>query len=774
MAKKLSLKSAEKAKLQITAEQQKEIKKLYSDWANQIGATAEKYKLQGKVFQEKQLKQLQKQLDASATQVANELSGIIQKNIYLMSDAVIDGNKAWLKSLGFPVDGLDAAFSSVQVHTINNLITGQIYNEGWSLSKAIWGDKEQTLKDAYGVVAAGMAQNKSMYEIAKDLEKYVRPEAAKSWNLRDKDGKLIYPKKVDYNAQRLGRTLVQHSYQQTFVSATIKNPFVLSYQWIANGSRRCELCKQRDGEIYKKDELPLDHPNGMCVMLPIVDDDLINKLADWVNSPDGFFPEIDEFAEQFGYKADKLTVSSFNAVFGNSKYKTYSTWFNKLDINAQKIATQLKEESGLGWQKWYDTYIKYGQADKLKKLQDAVDVAKFNMGNFKANTYSGIWKNDVTSYDYPALLKSGSIQKKKAYYEEQMLFYPSKSSKMQAFLNLLEDFEKSGKLYIDLVEQLDKAEKALNDFYKPDKEEKKKSKIYSAVDKIKGLFSPDLYTDSVKSSAKIFSDRYSADKYHRPILDKVWKKLTKKEQYSVWEYTRNSNPINKSLSGYHDSWSRYDFLGLGNTKLNHENSWRTFSTKSFKNSFGVNGNVHYQTVVKDLTTAIEKSQLQDGVYLVRGSDKNGFAGILEGDLFSFEDAKSILNGDILDIKKAFEGQIFQNHAYTSTGVASGTGFSGEVSYEIYAPKGTKAIYAEPASYYGNTISGEQIYKAGSDYYSVGGEAEVILQRGTSFKIVEIEKEYGNLTVKMEIVNQPDYFKSGLEHTHNNGATEYTD
>ena len=137
--------------------------------------------------------------------------------------------------------------------------------------------------------------------------------------------------------------------------------------------------------------------------------------------------------------------------------------------------------------------------------------------------------------------------------------------------------------------------------------------------------------------------------------------------------------------------------------------------------------------------------------------------------------KLINSGDANKIKAALEGQTFTSHSFMSTGIAKGTGFSGDVNYEIFAPKGTRAIYAEPASYYGNTVGmHEKLYKAGQSYSDVGHEAEIIIQRGTDFRITKIDVDdyYGNITVKMEVVNQPDYFKTGLEHTHNGGKTSY--
>lgn len=65
---------------------------------------------------------------------------------------------------------------------------------------------------------------------------------------------------------------------------------------------------------------------------------------------------------------------------------------------------------------------------------------------------------------------------------------------------------------------------------------------------------------------------------------------------------------------------------------------------------------------------------------------------------------------------------------------------------------------------------EALYKTGQNYSNVGGEAEVILQRGTKFRITDVKKTGNTINVEMEIVNQPRYFDSGYEQTINSGAT----
>lgn len=379
----LIFKDSEAAKLAIMDSQKKEIAALYESWADEIGERAKYYSHKSTAsapLSERYYRELQKQLRETSQQVSNEVYGIIKNNTYTVADAVVADNVKWLEQFGFSAKGLNAAFSYVPDSVVRNLFTGQIYDSGWSLSSRIWGDNENTLKEIYKVMAGGLAQQKPIYEIAKDLEKYVRPSAAKPWNLVAPDGRKIYPKQIDYNAQRLARTLVQHGYQQSFVATTQKNPFITEYIWRSNGSRVCDLCKARDGVHYKKNELPLDHPNGMCTMEPAVAEDMIDQLADWFNSPDGTFPEIDEFAGNFGYHVSKTgTVKDFLDKYGTST-KSPNAWFNSLTPVQKAEAKALKDESGLTWNQWYEKNIYAGDGSNLGKKAKAVASTMSTVG----------------------------------------------------------------------------------------------------------------------------------------------------------------------------------------------------------------------------------------------------------------------------------------------------------------------------------------------------------------------------------------------------------
>jgi len=299
----LVLKDAEKARDAITKAQQKEIRDLYSRWAKECEEMADYYATKTTWSAEQQrlqLLDLQRRLTAQSHEVSKEINGSIRNNIYVMADQVCKANEKLLRDLGFTNTSM--AFRSVPDSVVRKLVTGQVYDTGWSLSKAIWSDNQQALHDIYGIVARGRAMNTSIYDIAKQLEAYVNPDRRKPWNLTMKDGVRIYKHQVDYNAQRLARTLIQHSYQQSVIETTKNNPFVTGYRWIANGSRVCPLCMDRNGQIYTADDLPLDHPNGQCVMEPVIDmDSAIDRMADWFNGEKGDFPEIDEFAKELGY-----------------------------------------------------------------------------------------------------------------------------------------------------------------------------------------------------------------------------------------------------------------------------------------------------------------------------------------------------------------------------------------------------------------------------------------------------------------------------------------
>lgn len=367
----INLKDGEQARMEITQAQENEISKLYRsvylDLKKQMeglshdGTTSESLR---KTY----LNKLVKQLKESYKSLGEGLEKQIQKGMQGAAQAVVTDNDKWLKKAGLKVEG---SYSYVPKDIVALLATGKIYGDGWSLSSAIWGHSAKTLSDIDKIVAAGVAGNKSAYDIAKDLEKYVNPSAKKEW-----DWSKVYPgtsKKVDYNAQRLARTMVSHAYQQSLLATTKYNPFVTGYRWrSAHTHRTCELCNERDGQIYSANDLPLDHPNGMCTYLVELSDNLSNiadRLGDWANGAND--PELDKwYGSMVGGKMEMKPV--FNELqqkwLGGTGFSpeappsSFTDWSHSLSSSQKKELFDTLGLHGMSHpfqelNKWYDANL---------------------------------------------------------------------------------------------------------------------------------------------------------------------------------------------------------------------------------------------------------------------------------------------------------------------------------------------------------------------------------------------------------------------------------
>jgi len=459
----------------------------------------------------------------------------------------------------------------------------------------------------------------------------------------------------------------------------------------------------------------------------------------------------------------------------------------------------------------YDEWKAAKQASVLNDLSmakhDLAEAQKEYIGKKVSETkkYEGIWKDPVTLADYPD--KAGAVEAKRDYYTTEIQKYKDaqangaswatdeKIKDLQKKLRSLNEFEKHGQI----LQKRNAALKKVQDLYNqagigqaaaaPEVAKKAKKKATKAAAPAadanaqvpqtpaqKGQFAPDAWDEKTKQAARKYSGKMTADDELRPELDETWNNLTDAEKYGVWEYTRNSHPMNQALSGYEDGWGRSrHYVGPENTYWGYQDKYgnRNLSEAPAMMKFGDSrGQPSYHKAITQLTNGIEKSKLKKGMWLVRGSDDEGLAGMMEGGGMSFSFVKSLLDGShsIDEVRSALVGQVGRNHAFTSTGVATGTGFGGQISYRIYAPEGTKGIYAEPQSYWGGTAT-RKIYKKGDRRNGVSNEAEIIIQRGTAYRITGVNSRgRNNYEIVMEVVEQPDYFVYGDENTYDGGKT----
>lgn len=403
MAKEFA--KAEGRRIEITNEQTKQIRDMYRsierDFKERIRILSNRTNISS-VMRTKYLEDFTKDLEASIKTLNSRLENMITNNMADVANAVVKDNEQLLHNMG--IEGVFTKMQYIPQNCVDRIVSGKIYEGKWTLSKAIWSDNQKKIDDIHYVIAKGMAENKSTFEIAKDLERYVNPQARKLW-----DWSKVYPgtsKKIDYNAQRLARTMVSHAYEEAFVESTKDNPFIESYRWLASGGdRMCDLCAERDGKIFAKDELPLDHPNGMCTFEIVMEksyDQIASDLKNWVNGTGDseLNEQLDNYADTLGYNVKEWTKNSEQVQNANS-----------VQLNALELLQEYVSGTG---ESISETFI--DNPEELKWIKN-------NMETYKSKTFYRLEQERFTArkleigdtFSFQGDLRSfaGSIQGRK-------------------------------------------------------------------------------------------------------------------------------------------------------------------------------------------------------------------------------------------------------------------------------------------------------------------------------------------------------------------------
>lgn len=300
----------------ITAEREKKLYQSFEHMRNDIDDQIQNmnFSTVSERVKRQQLEEIRNELQKQLQRHYNALESGLKDDMVNIGQQVLNESEAFYSALQMPIG---MSITSFPVEIMNNIVNGSVYQGKWYLSKALWGDYTEKLDQINEVISNGIGLNLPSFEIAKQLEQYVDPSAMtpsktivtkclqdpvtgklysmdyvkrhpeKDWTgFKEKDSKFRYGK-VDYNAQRLARTLINHAYQQNVVHQAKANPFATGVRWDASGGERmCEICEERDGKIYSPDDIPLDHPNGMCTFEVVTDLNMMemsNVLADFVN-----------------------------------------------------------------------------------------------------------------------------------------------------------------------------------------------------------------------------------------------------------------------------------------------------------------------------------------------------------------------------------------------------------------------------------------------------------------------------------------------------------
>lgn len=295
---------ARKKQLKLTQKEYLEIKKLYKDVAKELktksskankGSLTERWLKDYQKAIEEQIKQLNKILyvkNKESIKTASEIASHIQLDFFSLINKKFDlGMDKTFRTM----------FSKVPNKILAEMLNGGFYKDGRGLNKRIWFNSKKINFNIDYIINKALAEKKGAYELAKDLEKYINPDAK-----RDFEWKKVYPgvgnKTIDYNAQRLARTSINHAYFFANHRSCEKNPFIAAMHWELSGSHYDRQVKKWGEDICdvyaKTDEFGLGvgnypvkgnnrtpHPNCLCVQYAVIPDsldDISKRLKDWL------------------------------------------------------------------------------------------------------------------------------------------------------------------------------------------------------------------------------------------------------------------------------------------------------------------------------------------------------------------------------------------------------------------------------------------------------------------------------------------------------------
>ena len=430
------------------------------------------------------------------------------------------------------------------------------------------------------------------------------------------------------------------------------------------------------------------------------------------------YAQLDDDIWKASEALDKMGVDLSSLGSDDEIEKLYSQYQDAKGYQAQIDLIQAQKAE---WQEKLNEKLKAEQKKALAKKQLELEAEKAavqqQLDDFEIKTYSGIWYNkDVTTADWGSL----NIAGKKQYYESKFITEtdPDLMKKYQDLYKQLEELDTEGSSYHDIQQQLKKIEQEISKVQSDLKNIEKSGIIDTTAD--------DAFSQARKDAAMWAKSTKEADALLRDKCGEVWQAAKQAERRAIYDYTSGSGKFNRPLSGFQGGWGQHNNKGVGKVDLNYEGAFKE---------------------IKDMTEIISQSSYDFDVWLQRGCGTEAIESFLH-----------LPNGTLgrmtQEQLQQFLGRDGRIYSFTSTGVAKGKGFSGNVIMNIYAPKGTQMMYAEPFSAFGN--GGGKSWDGISSQSTFGYESEMIIQRGASYTITKIEKTGGTIFIDVEVHPEQGY------------------
>lgn len=680
---------------------------------------------------------------------------------------------------------------------------------GLGLSDRVWKITEQYKGEVELGIDVALGEGRSAAQLSRDVRQYLKDPDNLFRRVRNKRGQLVLSKRAaafhpgqgvyrsSYkNAMRLARTEVNMAYREADAARWNELPFVVGFEIkLSHKHPEPDICNDLAGKYPKTFKFVGWHPHCFCYCTSILaSDEEINKLQQTIlnggdisrfrsknevtDVPGGFKEWVINNADRAtGWKSTPYFIRD-NFIDGDASkgLKTFSApppkGKTKFKTEAEKEAIRKQWHERRAIRRYGDRILRYmdGISDidtgplatllkggdvkailseakalaakgkeilSLKYIDDPMKVARqysaadAKLVNESVEKKIATWTSEgkySTLADQKKKLEFeidwiGKTQKYETWkvaqdaYKRQLAIVETaieKEAIVESVSNALK-LQTTSKVFATLKtewEALLANPKTTNAELKVKAEEINKRYKKLLADRKKSLNTADAYSQARKDAAMWTDDPKEADKRVRSKCGEVWKGATELEKDAAYGYTAGSSYINEPLRG--QRYIPYDKA----TTLKAQRS---------------------QSHIEALTDLIERSEYDFDMWLQRGVDYNGARGLLGVDLYSAN-------------PQTLVGKVVTEKAFSSCGMAKGAGFdSRPVIYNIYCPKGTKMLYCEPFSAFGNGSG--RAWDGVAKQSSIGYEAEILLQQGTTFRITKAEYSGGKWFIDMEVIDQ---------------------
>lgn len=236
----------------------------------------------------------------------NQLYSTLQKQSLICNEEIpkkiLNQYAKVMKDITNNKDVIDKINKNVDVtsrNIVEQMIKGEVYKDGVGLDSRLWSATNASGRKIEDVIISCLARGISSAEASKIISQFAK-SGHHTWDknkIREKLGDKYANKYgtggLDYEALRLMRTTNTHMAQLSVMNSDKVNPYnkFVKYHTGHAGSRTCSICRDRDGKIFPIHDAPLDHPNGLCWLSPVMSKDGKTELslADMVDDMNDYF-----------------------------------------------------------------------------------------------------------------------------------------------------------------------------------------------------------------------------------------------------------------------------------------------------------------------------------------------------------------------------------------------------------------------------------------------------------------------------------------------------